>query len=152
MADSLDRRAHDLLQEVNEIVHQFRIVDSVAANGPHAELSMQELKVIEFLGHLGPRMMRELAEVLLVAVNSVTSTIDNLERKELVRRNRSDEDRRIVRVELTPKGEEAYAGALEEKLRLMRSMLSSLTDDEQEIFMVLMRKIARAVHQPAPAI
>jgi DNA-binding MarR family transcriptional regulator len=137
----LDRRAADLRRDVCDIVHQFKVVDAAAANGPHAELSMQELRVVEFLGDRGPRMMRELAEHLLVAVNSVTGTVDNLEAKKLVRRQRSEEDRRVVRVELTAAGHAVYGSAVEEKLLLLRSMLASLTDDEQEIFMVLIRKI-----------
>jgi DNA-binding MarR family transcriptional regulator len=137
----LDRRAADLRREVDDIVHQFKVVDAAATNGPHADLSMQELRVVEFLGDRGPRMMRELAEHLLVAVNSVTGTVDNLEAKKLVRRQRSDEDRRVVRVELTAAGHAVYGSAVEEKLLLLRSMLASLTDDEQEIFMVLMKKI-----------
>ena len=119
--NTLDLRALEMRHAVQDIVHQFRVCDSVAANGPHAELSLQELRVVEYLGDAGPRMMRELAELLLVAVNSVTSTIDNLEKKGLVRRNRSEEDRRIVRVELTSSGEAAYAAALEEKLQIGRA-------------------------------
>jgi MarR family 2-MHQ and catechol resistance regulon transcriptional repressor len=89
-------------------------------------------------------MMRELAEYLTVAVNSVTSIVDNLERKVLVRRHRSEEDRRVIRVELTDPGREVYQSLVEVNLRLFRSMLGALTEDEQEIFMVLFRKIARA--------
>lgn len=115
-----------------------------AANGPHVELNMQELRVIEFLGNEGPRMMRELAEHLTVAVNTITTIVDGLEKKELAARRRSEEDRRVVHVELTELGDEVYRSLVEVNLRLFRSMLGALTEDEQEIFMVLFRKIARA--------
>jgi MarR family 2-MHQ and catechol resistance regulon transcriptional repressor len=141
---TLDRRAADLQEVVQDILKQFQSVHAAAANGPHVELNMQELRLVEFLGNEGPRMMRELAEYLTVAVNSVTSIVDNLERKELVRRQRSEEDRRVIRVELTEPGREVYQSLVEVNLRLFRSMLGALTEDEQEIFMVLFRKIARA--------
>jgi MarR family 2-MHQ and catechol resistance regulon transcriptional repressor len=140
----LDERAADLRREVAEIVHQFQLVDAAATEGPHAQLSLQELHVLEFIGDGGPRMMRELAERVLVAVNSMTSTVDRLEEKKIVRRRRSEEDRRVVHVELTAAGHAAYAAALEEKMRLLRSMLAALTEEEQEILLVLFRKIARA--------
>jgi MarR family 2-MHQ and catechol resistance regulon transcriptional repressor len=150
---SLDRRAADLQEVVQDILKQFQCVNTAAANGPHAELNMQELRVVEFLGNEGPRMMRELAEHLAVAVNSMTSIADSLERKGLVRRQRSEEDRRVIRVELTDPGREMHQSLVEVNLRLFRSMLGVLTEDEQEIFMVLFRKIARAgrsqVHQMA---
>ena len=141
---SLDRRAADLQELVQDIMKQFECLNSKAANGPHAELNIQELRLIEFLGNEGPRMMRELAEHLTVAVNSVTSIVDHLESKGLVHRQRSEEDRRVIRVELTPSGQEIHQFCVELHLRLFRSMLGALTEDEQEIFMVLFRKIARA--------
>src|SRR5262249_44109481 len=99
---------------------------------------------VEFLGAEGPRMMREVSEFLTVAVNSVTSIVDNLERKGLVRRRRSEEDRRVVRVELTDAGRITYQAAVNVHLRPCRRMPGALTEDEQEILLVLFRKIARA--------
>jgi MarR family 2-MHQ and catechol resistance regulon transcriptional repressor len=140
----LDRRAADLQDIVQDILKQFQCVNAAAANGPHVGLNMQELRVVEFLGNEGPHMMRELAEHISVAVNTVTSVVDNLERKDLVCRQRSEEDRRVIRVELTDLGREIHKSLVEVNLRLFSSMLSVLTEDEQEIFMVLFRKIARA--------
>jgi DNA-binding MarR family transcriptional regulator len=141
---TLDRRAADMQELVQDILKQFQCVNAAAANGPHVELNMQQLRVVEFLGNEGPRMMRELAEHLAVAVNSMTNIVDSLEQKTLVRRQRSEEDRRVIRVELTDAGREIYDSLVKEKFRLFRSMLGALTQDEQEIFLVLFRKIARA--------
>src|SRR5260370_42451938 len=98
---TLDERAADLRREVDEILHQFQVVEAAVTDGPHAQLSLQELRVVEFLGDCGPRMMRELAERALVAVNSMTSTVDRLEEKKLFPRPRSGGDRRVVHVALT---------------------------------------------------
>jgi DNA-binding MarR family transcriptional regulator len=140
----LDRRAADLQDVVQDILKQFQCVNAAAANGPHVELNMQELRVVEFLGNEGPRMMRELADHLTVAVNSMTSIVDSLEHKRLVHRQRSEKDRRVIHVELTDPGREIFRSLVNVNLRLFRSMLGALTEDEQEIFMVLFRKIARA--------
>src|SRR5262245_21827119 len=97
---TLERRALELRQLVRELLAQFQEVESAVVNGPHTKLSLQELGVVEYLGDSGPHMMAEVAEFLQVAANSVTSTVDNLEKKALVRRERSERDRRVVRVEL----------------------------------------------------
>jgi DNA-binding MarR family transcriptional regulator len=141
---SLDRKAADLRDLVQEIIRQVKIVDDAICHRPHADLSGQELRLVEYIGDIGPRMMRELAEFLALAVNSVTSVVDNLEKKGLVRRQRSAEDRRIVRVELTKAGRATYDAALQEKTQFLRQMLAALTEEEQDIFMVLFRKIARS--------
>ena len=153
---ALNRRATDMQCVVQDIMKQFQTVNAAAANGPHVDLNMQELRVVEFLGNEGLRMMRELAEHLAVAVNSMTGIVDSLEQKGLVIRQRSADDRRVIRVELTDSGRIIQQSLVEVNLQLFRSMLGALTEDEQEIFMVLFRKIARAgqsqVNQPAPTI
>lgn len=141
---SLDRKATELRHVVKDIINQIHVVNAAAAHGPHAELSARELALVEHLGDSGPRMMRELAEVLHLAVNSVTSTVDNLERKGMAVRHRSEADRRVVRVELTEAGQDAYSSAVGEKQAFLRCMLEVLNEDEREIFLVLFRKIARA--------
>ena len=141
---SLDRNATELRRLVQDFLHRFREVDANAANGPHADLSMQELRVVERLGDVGTTRMKELAEYMLLAVNSVTSLVDKLEEQGLVRRQRSNEDRRVVHVELTDTGRAAYGAAVDEKLSLLRLMLGGLDPAEQETFMALFRKIARA--------
>ena len=141
---SLDENATELRNLVADFRQRFHEVDAAAANGPHAGLSLQELRVVERLGDVGRTRMKELAEYLLLAVNSVTSLVDKLEGQGLVRRERSTDDRRVVFVELTPTGRAAYRAAVDEKLSLLRLMLGSLSADEQETFMALFRKIARA--------
>jgi DNA-binding MarR family transcriptional regulator len=141
---TLDRRAVELRNVVQEILNQFQFVNAEVANGPHVDLSCQELRLVEHIGDDGPKIMRELAGFLLLAVNSVTSIVDNLETKGIVRRHRSEEDRRIVRVELTEHGRAVYVAAVDQKTRFLRAMLAELNEEEQEIYMLLMRKIARA--------
>lgn len=140
-SSELDRRAAELGQVVHEIVKRFEGANVSAANGPHVDLTIQETRVVELLGAAGGQMMRAVAEHLGVAVNSVTTIADGLERKGLLRRVRSDSDRRVVHVELTEAGLEASRSVLDIKTRFHREMLAALTEEEQAIFLVLLRKV-----------
>jgi DNA-binding MarR family transcriptional regulator len=141
--ERLTQRARDLGRLVQEILKQFQQLHDVAACGPDGNLSPQELRVVECLGESGPRMMRALAEYLGLAVNSMTSVIDHLEQKGLVQRARSAVDRRVVHVELTGEGKRIFEVASQAKLAFHRAVLAVLTEDEQEIWLLLFRKIAR---------
>jgi len=141
---SLSQNASELHSLVQEFLQRFREVDATNANGPQSDLSMQELRVVERLGDVQSAMMKELAEYMPLAVNSVTSLVDNLEKLQLVQRSRSVEDRRVVNVELTDTGLEVYQAAVNEKRSLLKLMLGALDADEREVFMTLFRKIARA--------
>ena len=138
---TLQHNAVELRNLVQEFLQRFRVVDAAATNGPHADLSMQELRVVERLGDAGSTRMKELAEYMLLAVNSLTSLVDKLEAQGMVRRERSADDRRVVNVDLTPAGAAIYRAAIDEKLSLLRLMLGGLEPAERETFMTLFRKI-----------
>lgn len=139
----LDERANDFGLIVRDILKQFMQLHDAAACGPQANLGHQDLRVVEHLGEAGAQMMRSLAEHLGVADNSMTKLVDNLEQKGLAYRMRSEIDRRVIHVELTDEGKKAYAAASYAKFLFHRALLSVLTQDEQEIMLVLFRKIAR---------
>ena len=139
----LDNRANDFGLIVRDILKQFLQLHDAAACGPQFNLGHQDLRVVEHLGESGAQMMRSLAEHLGVAVNSMTNLVDNLEQKGLAHRTRSEIDRRVIHVELTDEGKKAYKAASNAKFLFHRALLSALTEEEQEIMLVLFRKIAR---------
>ena len=139
----LDERANDFGLIVRDILKQFMQLHEVAACGPQANLGHQDLRVVKHLGEAGPQMMRSLAEHLGVAVNSMTNLVDNLEHKGLAHRTRSEVDRRVVHVALTDEGKRVFDSAAFAKIQFHRALLSALTDDEQQILIVLFRKISR---------
>jgi DNA-binding MarR family transcriptional regulator len=141
--DNLEKRALDFGTVVREILNQFRHMHELAAWGQTSNIGPQELRILELLGDAGPQMMRSLAEHVNLAVNSITSLVDSLEQKGLVTRTRSETDRRVINVQLTDDGKRAYEYVSDAKLQFHRALLSALTEDEQEILLVLFRKIAR---------
>lgn len=145
--EQLDQRAIELGHHVQIILKEFQNVHCSAANSPHVGVNHQEMRVIQFLNATGSQIMRSVADHLSLAVNSVTSIVDGLEQKELVIRNRSNADRRVILVELTEAGEQIGKAVDAAKLELYRSMLSPLSSNEQVQFLSLFRKIAQGVSQ-----
>src|SRR5436190_23272189 len=66
--------------------------------------------VLRCLGEAGPEglMLTALSERLLVSCGNTTGVVDRLEAAGLLRRERSDEDRRVIMARLTPEGEATY--------------------------------------------
>jgi len=79
---------------------ESRLAPELAAH----DLTSSQLGVLEALWHLGPLCQRELGEKLLKSSSNVTTVIDNLERRDVVTRQRSEDDRRVIRVQLLPAG------------------------------------------------
>src|SRR5437763_663577 len=59
-----------------------------------AGLTPTQLGILEALLHLGPLGQRTLGAKLLSSGGNITTVVDNLERRGLVRRERRDDDRR----------------------------------------------------------
>lgn len=146
----LDQRVGDFSESVRKILGQFQRLNAVAANGPHAELSQQEIRLVEHLRFAGTQKMKDISEFLGVAVNTVTNIVDNSERKGHVVRQRSPDDRRVIFIQLTPHGIEVADASLRAKRRLLRSLLEVLPEGEQETLVRLFRKIATSDERLVP--
>lgn len=93
-------------------------------------LSYFEFKVMCALEEEGKVPMSRIAEKYMLTKAGLTSIIDRLEEKELVRRVRSESDRRVIYVELTEKGRERLMESRKIFLNVLSSFLSKLSEDE----------------------
>ncbi|ACP35250.1 regulatory protein MarR [Sulfolobus islandicus L.S.2.15] len=93
-------------------------------------LSYFEFKVMCALEEEGKVPMSRIAEKYMLTKAGLTSIIDRLEEKELVRRVRSESDRRVIYVELTEKGREKLMESRKIFLNVLSSFLSKLSEDE----------------------
>ena len=142
-----DSRVEELFTYINTIIEKFAALKCDCLTCQNVEglehLSMQELNAISVIGREGPCIMRKIADRMRLAVSTITTIVDKLVAKGLVVRERSEEDRRIVKVSLTQKGRMVYKADLDTHLELSQAMLSTLNEDEQDILIVLLRKISR---------
>ncbi|HBV96087.1 MAG TPA: MarR family transcriptional regulator [Desulfotomaculum sp.] len=91
--------------------------------------------------------MSALAQGMSVPMSTATGVVDRLVRKKLLKRDRSEEDRRIVTVALTEEGSELLE-KVKKHLRLFFDRVKSLlTEEEFETGINLIRKIALGLRQ-----
>ena len=112
---------------------------------PDVELSPREIKVLMLLGENGETIMTELAAGLPVPLSTLTRIVDRLERKQLVERFRSAEDRRIVIVRQATKGKLLRKFIYRSQLELAARMLKPLSILEREILLELLEKLTRGL-------
>jgi DNA-binding MarR family transcriptional regulator len=114
-SSSADRAAAIDLVASNLLGRAARLTRLLMRSGAH-EISRTEVGVLATLSD-GPRRITQLATTEALAQPTVTQLIDKLEGRELVSRSRSEEDGRVVLVEITTAGAEA----LEVVRRLIRA-------------------------------
>lgn len=133
---------------LSAFINFMRAADSVVAR-LDAQIEMGGLThgqfaVLEALLHLGPLNQCDLARKLLRSGGNVTVVIDNLEKRQWVRRERQKNDRRMVIVRLTPAGRKLIAGIFPSHALAITAEMNRLSAGEQETLRALCRKLGAA--------
>ena len=110
-------------------------------------LSKQEICVLRAIGRHERCIMTAIANAIRLSLSSATGLIDRLVEKNLVRRDRSHEDRRVVQVELTDQGRELHVAALESQVQFVRGALKALNPEEQDSLLSLIGRISERIQQ-----
>lgn len=104
-------------------------------------LTKLDLAALKVLGKQEHLIMSELAEKMSVALSSTTEIVDRLVARDYVCRSRIEEDRRIVQVRLTDKGENLLADHRRQGRVMVEGMLSCLAEKEQEELIRILEKV-----------
>ena len=95
-------------------------------------LTDNQFGVLEALLHLGPVAQHELGRALFTSRANITTVVDNLEKRDLVRRVREPADRRYVTVHLTPEGRRLIESIFPGQVAAIVEAFSALSADEQD--------------------
>jgi len=121
-------------------LQRSRPVRDPLASSAEEQLSTPQLHALMWLGHDGPLTMGELARRLCITEKGVTGIGDKLENYKYCDRVRIDDDRRVVRLKLTPLGEEHYAQAQVRFNEKLITLLDALgTKDRSALFRILQK-------------
>ena len=107
-------------------------------------LNLAELRVLRLLSELGPCSMVTLAKEQQMTAPGMTIVVDKLEDAGLVRRMRSDADRRIINVAITGKGGERLKRAKKLNDLFIERATHGLTSQEVNSFFTTLNKLISA--------
>lgn len=103
--------------------------------------SLSDFAVLEVLLHMGSLPVNAIGEKVLLTSGSITTAVDRLEKKALLKREKSELDRRVVLVHLTDAGRELITQAFEQHTENLDRLFAVFGDDERAQFARLSRKI-----------
>ena len=107
-------------------------------------LTPTQLGVLEAILHRGPMTQRELGRKVLTSPGNMTDVIDKLEGRGLVRRTRSESDRRSIHVDLTQAGRDLIQRLFPSHAADIAQAMSGLTMAELTRLADLLRKLGTA--------
>lgn len=117
------------------------IEQTALKDGSFKDISVTEIHTIEAIGMYVSRTMSEVACDLGITVGTLTTAIGNLVKKGYVQREKSEEDRRVVKVALTQRGKLAYRIHARFHRDMIREMLKGMSSVEEEVLINALEKM-----------
>jgi DNA-binding MarR family transcriptional regulator len=110
-----------------------------------SSLTMPQLKVVMFLAYHGSTAGQDIARQLGVGLGTVTGIVDRVVAQGLATRREDPHDRRVRRVELTPRGRAVADEILDSGTAEWRDMLNRLDTDTLRHLERVLRKLDAAL-------
>lgn len=115
-------------------------------NSAFLDYSKNEILALLFLYRYRTANMTEISEYINAPLNTTTGVIGRLEKKEMIERTRSSEDRRIVQIILTEKAKGFINKEKEIIEYYVKKIYSILTDEEKASAMNILRKVTKVLY------
>lgn len=90
-----------------------------------------QLTALQVLQRNGNITIGELGEKMYLAYSTATDLIDRMERNELVQRIRDSNDRRVVRLQILPKGEILVDEVIARRKQYLAGILSEVNEEDR---------------------
>jgi DNA-binding MarR family transcriptional regulator len=108
-------------------------------------LGIGQLKTLFFISNRGATTTGKLATALKVTPTNVTGIIDRLLEKDLITRIGDPDDRRVLVLRTTPKGDELVAELRQKRRERMTELFKNLSDKEAEIVAQGLKIMVKAI-------
>ena len=80
-------------------------------------------------------------------LNTATGLVGRLEKRELIERSRSEEDKRVVLIRFSKKGLKQFKSLTAEMIRYGTRIFGELTDEEIALFFKMTEKVKRVLKE-----
>ncbi|WP_286152267.1 MarR family winged helix-turn-helix transcriptional regulator [Sporofaciens musculi] len=121
-----------LVNLINEI---WELEEKAIITEEFKDLTNNDMHVIEAVGTGDGKNMSSIARKLNITVGSLTTAMNSLVNKKYVERHRSEEDRRVVFVKLTPKGIRAFRHHEDYHRQMTQAVVDKLDETEMPVLL-----------------
>ncbi len=121
-----------LVNLINEI---WELEEKAIITEEFKDLTNNDMHVIEAVGTGDGKNMSSIARKLNITVGSLTTAMNSLVNKKYVERRRSEEDRRVVFVKLTPKGSRAFRHHEDYHRQMTQAVVDKLDETEMPVLL-----------------
>ncbi|AZV56846.1 MULTISPECIES: MarR family transcriptional regulator [unclassified Clostridium] len=123
-----DNKSIVIMREMKTILYSFKKKMKSSFNS--FNLTAPQGMLIEILRRYGDMKISDLSKRMGLSNSTVSGIIDRLEKQGLVKRTRSDEDRRVIYVDVTDKFKNVFQGNFKKIEQEFENMMSKASPEE----------------------
>lgn len=117
------------------------------ASGRELGLTGPQVTALKLLEGIGKLSLSDLSERMSAKNSTITGIVDRMVQSELVARHRSEEDRRVVLIALTPKGEKLARKIPITAMEIFGSALRSLSAKDRADLTDILKRLTEHVRR-----
>ena len=142
--ESAPMRGDRIVSEILKLLPELgrALATSVPDKVKHQGISNAQVRAVVHLAEYGPQTMGDLAQGLRITTPSTTGLINPLADMGLVERERDGEDRRVVRVSLSPKAKKMAGQVLVQRRAEVEQALAGMSEDAKANFLEGLMRLA----------
>lgn len=107
------------------------------------EISPPQFVALQWVGDKEGITIGELSNRMYLAHSTTTDIVDKLENLQLVRRYKSEKDKRLVLVEMEPKGKEIIRKVIDKRISYIRDITAHLDEEQMNMLPELLESVLR---------
>ena len=96
-------------------------------------ITAPQFTALQILINNGDMTIGELSQKMSLACSTITDLIGRMERTELVKRKKDEKDKRVVRIEVLPKGFDILEKVLDKRRGFLEQKLDGFDDEQKTI-------------------
>ena len=128
----------------------FNLSNAIKSESEHCckicgDLNEKELFIIAFIGENRSVKMSDIADYLQAPLSTLTTIVDKLVTNKFLVRYNSNDDRRVVKVELDRKGKASYTEFKNRRATVAEKVLGHLSEAEQLTLIANLGGLAKSI-------
>ena len=134
------------------LMKAYAAIEAVAAKSiADSNLGPSDFQVLEILLHKGALPVNTIGRKIMLTSGSISTAVDRLEKRKLVRRDPSVDDARVTYVSLTGPGHALIQRIFSGHAQRMEEVFDPLSDEERLLVEELLKKVGQHAESLGPA-
>lgn len=138
MSENLSLKAFVVIMKASKTLEEL-VKKDIADHG----MKMSDFAILEALYHKGRQTIKQISEAVLINTGSITYVIDKLEKNEYLQRTHCTDDRRVVYIEITEKGNDVMKDIFPKHQTLIEELFSDIPEEHKRILIDTVKTIGK---------